>query len=300
MNFLSLRFAKNLINAGIIVIAISLVLLLPFRSYFSASPVDNELIGQFGDFIGGIAGSLWALAGVIMFYVALHEQRKDFETNREILSAQLDEFKLQQVELAETRKVFKEQSETLRIQRFENSFFSMINTLNELINTFTFEEGRLDSGKFIKEVYQGRNAIYKIVDLIEDDIKEQMANIQDLENALIYFDTAAIQNFHDRANNALPFIKMLEQIVFIIFESSLENERKRYVDILKSNLDPAQFSLIGLFLSSRSEQGSELLTKMRILNFYDSNSFERMFSIKFALEVFEKKIFDARIIIDKR
>ena len=251
MNFLSLRFAKNLINAGIIVIAISLVLLLPFRSYFSASPVDNELIGQFGDFIGGIAGSLWALAGVIMFYVALHEQRKDFETNREILSAQLDEFKLQQVELAETRKVFKEQSETLRIQRFENSFFSMINTLNELINTFTFEEGRLDSGKFIKEVYQGRNAIYKIVDLIEDDIKEQMANIQDLENALIY-------------------------------------------------LDPAQFSLIGLFLSSRSEQGSELLTKMRILNFYDSNSFERMFSIKFALEVFEKKIFDARIIIDKR
>jgi hypothetical protein len=137
MKFLSLRFAINLIIAGLIVVAISLILLIPFRTYFIASPIDNELIGQFGDFIGGIAGSLWALAGVIMFYVALHEQKEDFKTNREILSAQLEEFKLQQVELAETRKVFKEQSKTLKLQRFESSFFQLLNFRNESLNSLS-------------------------------------------------------------------------------------------------------------------------------------------------------------------
>ena len=55
-----------------------------------------------------------------LFYVALREQRKGLETSEkalekqtEGLGQQIKEFDLQRVELAETRQVFKEQSETL-------------------------------------------------------------------------------------------------------------------------------------------------------------------------------------------
>jgi hypothetical protein len=291
MNFLSLRFAKNLIIAGIIVIAISLILLLPFRNYFSAEPVDNELIGQFGDFIGGIAGSFWALAGVIMFYVALHEQRKDFETNREILSAQLDEFKLQQLELAETREVFKEQSETLRIQRFENSFFSMVNSFNDLVKSFSIKA--LPRYESQEQEYFGRKALIIIDHLVSEKFIKKLNNMDNIRVLESYFDQFANREFNDYETITTPLIKMIEQIIFLIFDSKLDKERKRYVDILKSHLDQSQFAVIGYMLISNSSQYQELLMKIKVLHFYDHESFRKMKNVNKADALLREKINNA-------
>lgn len=109
--------------------------------------VNSERIAQFGDFIGGAVGSLWSLAGVILFYVALTEQRTDIRTNQETLKTQvtalnkqIEEFELQRKELSETRKIFKEQSETLKIQRFENTFFQLLSLHHELVEKLNFEK----------------------------------------------------------------------------------------------------------------------------------------------------------------
>ena len=67
-------------------------------------------------------------------YVALDEQRKDIKINQNALIKQIEEFELQRVELSETREIFKEQSITLKIQRFENTFFQLINLYNEIIS----------------------------------------------------------------------------------------------------------------------------------------------------------------------
>lgn len=45
--------------------------------------VGGGIIGQLGDFVGGVSGSLWALAGVALFYLALQEQRKELALQRE-------------------------------------------------------------------------------------------------------------------------------------------------------------------------------------------------------------------------
>jgi len=96
-------------------------------------PINKEFFGQFGDFVTGVVGSLWALSGVILFYIALREQRIDFNTNRialekqiEALNIQSEEFKLQSRELEESRKIFNTQSKTLKKQQFESTFFSLI------------------------------------------------------------------------------------------------------------------------------------------------------------------------------
>jgi len=96
--------------------------------------IDSSKFGQFGDFIGGVVGSLWALAGVILFYKALKAQQSDTNTNRknqkvqtEALQLQIKEFELQRNELISTRKVYEEQSKTLRVQQFESNFYSLLN-----------------------------------------------------------------------------------------------------------------------------------------------------------------------------
>ena len=53
--------------------------------------IKLEETGQVGDFIGGIVGSFWALAGVLLFYSALNLQRQEFDLQRRELKSQRQE-----------------------------------------------------------------------------------------------------------------------------------------------------------------------------------------------------------------
>ncbi|MEK6495471.1 putative phage abortive infection protein [Myroides odoratimimus] len=112
--------------------------------------INEEIIGQFGDFSGGVVGTIFSLIGVILFYISLKEQRNDFKINKEALENQLEafeqqikEFELQREELKETRKIFEQQTKTMNNQQFESNFYSLLNVFldnkNKLIdkNLFT-------------------------------------------------------------------------------------------------------------------------------------------------------------------
>lgn len=81
----------------------------------SGESIDQQLTGVIGDFIGGIVGTIWSFAGVILFFLALRLQSKE-------LSLQLEELK-------DTRLVFK-------TQQFENTFFNLLKNQNDIrLNT---------------------------------------------------------------------------------------------------------------------------------------------------------------------
>jgi len=44
--------------------------------------IDIEKTGQFGDFIGGVVGSIWSLTGVLLFFATLRLQSREFKENR--------------------------------------------------------------------------------------------------------------------------------------------------------------------------------------------------------------------------
>jgi uncharacterized membrane protein len=122
-NFFSEASGKLLSILGIIFIVLSFVTFLIFGNWEFSNSLNEEKVGQFGDFIGGVVGSLFSLAGVILFYVALKEQRRDININQEnlrlqteALNQQVDEFKEQKIELEETRKIYEEQTGLIREQ----------------------------------------------------------------------------------------------------------------------------------------------------------------------------------------
>ncbi|RDL28605.1 hypothetical protein DA099_12765 [Photobacterium damselae] len=129
------KFIFSLVAFG----AIGLILALPFFFWqdidftFSAK-LNAEKVAQFGDFIGGVFGSLWALAGVFLFYKALTEQREDFKNNKQALDLQVSalhqqitEFQLTRDEQVLSRKIYEEQSRTLKTQQFDSNFYSLLN-----------------------------------------------------------------------------------------------------------------------------------------------------------------------------
>ena len=83
-----------------------------------ALPGEREggVFGEYGEFIGGIVGSLWALAGVFLFFATLTYQKREFE--------------LQRFELHKTQKIFQQQN-------FSTLYISFINKHNDIIDSLT-------------------------------------------------------------------------------------------------------------------------------------------------------------------
>jgi len=156
--FISERFSKILIFLGSLILIFALVLFCYKAVLFNTNvPIKTDVFGQFGDVIGGVVGSLWALAGVILFYLGLMEQRKDIKTNQNALDKQIQalenqnkEIELQRQEyemarniFAEQRDVLKEQSKTSRIQQFDSTFYSLLDVYIKIRNDIFFSEDKV-------------------------------------------------------------------------------------------------------------------------------------------------------------
>lgn len=121
--------AKWLSLGGLLLIVLGVGLFLFKESLFSFNKeIDAQKFGQFGDFIGGVVGSLWAFTGVLLFYFALQLQRKEIQLQREDLQLTREEIKGQKEEL-------RQQNETLQLQQFENRFFQLIQLHQSIVES---------------------------------------------------------------------------------------------------------------------------------------------------------------------
>ena len=84
--------------------------------YLEPEQRKGNVFGEYGEFIGGIVGSLWALAGVFLFFATLTYQKREFE--------------LQRIELHKTQRINQQQN-------FSTLFISFISKHNEIIDSLT-------------------------------------------------------------------------------------------------------------------------------------------------------------------
>ncbi len=183
------RTSKILMWIGIILFLSGIIFFIwNDKIFITSQEINSQKFGEFGSFIGGLIGTLWAFAGVILFYVALQEQRKDSKKNQEILSTQVEalgqqisEFKKQTEEFRLTRDVFLEQSKTLRLQQFESTFFNTLNMFHNLIESITYIKP-LPTYKSLadKPVYPQQQEVFKGRDCFEYFYKEYTKEYQNL------------------------------------------------------------------------------------------------------------------------
>ena len=136
------------------VLMLSLIVFLCFGSWGFSWVLDEQIVANYGDFVGGVVGTLLAFTAAILYYVALREQRKDVKNNQQSLSLQtkaleqqIEEFKQQRGELEETRKVYERQTELMELQssimkqqQFESSFYSMLRVYLDCKNQMNTKE----------------------------------------------------------------------------------------------------------------------------------------------------------------
>jgi hypothetical protein len=105
------------------IIASLLIITAWICTYYQLKDLDPNVRGTFGDMFGSINAlfSGLALAGIII-----------------TILLQQKELRLQRQELSETRQEFKIQNETLRIQRFENTFFNLLNIHHKIVSDIDY------------------------------------------------------------------------------------------------------------------------------------------------------------------
>ncbi|WP_017259139.1 putative phage abortive infection protein [Pedobacter arcticus] len=255
----------RLLSSGFIIIFIGIVLFLWKESFTTHEEINSEKVANFSDFISGITGSIWSLAGVILFYVALTEQRKDIKINRRTLSLQVDalnqqikEFELQRNELEETRKVFTEQSITLKNQRFENTFFQLVNLHHELVDKLSFSITNNSLTRYIEK--------REVISSAFRSLNQHIQSLNEIDNndgagGLITFDNPPtnVNEAQSRLNDAYykfyyednkqilsHYFRNIYHIFKFIYLSKLieDKEKQFYASVLRAQLSSEELFLL--------------------------------------------------------
>lgn len=171
---------------------------------------DLNTLSLLGEFFGGVVGSIWALAGVILFYLALIYQRRELELQRE--------------ELLESRKIMDSQSKTIEIQQFENTFFQLL-------------EFHLTATKRI-ETQDGGNGFDKMYDEFKKAVaatkrkRKKDGSSQNLDGHA--FETSFRQVYDSFRNTLSHYIESYKALLFLVDKKS--KDPHFYVNIIKPHL----------------------------------------------------------------
>lgn len=76
-------------------------------------------LGQIGDFFGGLLNPLISMAALVFIMAGFYTQRNAFELQKE-------ELELTREELKKSAEALEKQNETIKLQRFETTFFNLI------------------------------------------------------------------------------------------------------------------------------------------------------------------------------
>lgn len=162
----SLKWARALawvsVGSGGLILLIFVVLLL-FGKIYPSSDFDPQLTGIVGDFIGGIVGSLWALAGVFFFFWALLYQRRDLNLQSELLELQRREMETMGKELEVSN-----QNQKLTLEQYSKQTKLIT---QQKTNTLIF--GQIDSFNAFKERSNYVERIDKVLDYWQRTLAER-------------------------------------------------------------------------------------------------------------------------------
>ncbi len=160
---------------------------------------------------------------------------------------QQKELSLQREELIATRDVFTEQSKTMALQQFENTFFNIVNNHNEIIKGMGFTNNHPGDGK----TYEGRKVFrfykYLIIKKIEEskDNKDsfKVTFQESLSEVFSEFDYLLDHYF----KNVLTIIKLIDINEGLTFE-----EKRFYLNMFFSLLSSDEKYVLYCFLNSNN------------------------------------------------
>lgn len=262
-----------LVVAGFVVIIGAIIAFVFFSRWSFSRTIDEAIVGQFGDFVGGVVGTLFALAGVVLYYVALTEQRKDLKINHDnlllqtdALKQQIEEFKAQKEEMAETRKVYEQQTALFQEQTnlYREQSEAMKKQAEEAKNqTAIYLVEQFDASFYplLNLICTAQQENVKIIEDIKSRIQSKVDKNEDINKAYEKILKEYKDQYQTQGEPIRRLFDMITQMVRLIHNAPMLNEEKKkhYISILHSQLRGCTNVVLFYHLFSETEKNEKPL-----------------------------------------
>lgn len=267
--FFSEKMSYTLSVIALSCIIIAAIIFLLLGDWKFSWILNEEKIGQFGDFIGGVVGTLLAFVAAILYYVALREQRKDIAINQEsarlqneALIKQIEEFEKQKEELELTRKVYEQQSKTMaeqektmKLQQFESNFYSMLELCMSIKNELNKKSKVAD---YFKEKYDELYSFAENKLETENHPPQRHSIVVSYYNELFLLYKGELSHYF---KTIYRLIKIIDSNLFLD-----EKEKKFYCKIIRSQLSEYELLIMNYnYHSMYALKARNLIYKYNIL-----------------------------------
>lgn len=221
--------------------------------YLNTNTETGFGLNLLGDFMSGAVASVWSLAGLFFIYVAFLGQKQQLLNQQlEIMYSQL-EVKYTRLELAGQKEEMKEQNNTLRQQKFENTFFQLLNLFNSIINSLDIR-----NRKTLSVTTTGRDCFvifYKRLYAYLDIITKENLEMKDIKHASINQIIEAYDKLYSEDKSDMShYFRTIYHIIKFIDTSDIEN-KKQYISIARAQL--SSYEQILIFYNCLHENGRE-------------------------------------------
>ncbi len=222
-------------------------------------PYSKEARGTFGDQFGAINALYSGLAFAGLIYTIIL-QRNDLKLQRQDLKLQRKELELTRKEMEEQTAEFEKQNETLKIQRFENTFFNMLSLFQEVVSSLSIKYSR--GGEYYEVI--GRETFKEtfVNSIVRVEVSEghrPFKSFRGMEDAikadgLAGYCKADVPTYFDH------YFRYLYRILKFVHETPLITsfeDKYKYTSMLRAVL--SRYELVWLYYNGLSEYGNEKL-----------------------------------------
>lgn len=258
LDIFSEKTAKILSWIGLLLIVLGAFAFIIFRGWEFSLTLNEEIVGQFGDFIGGVVGTILAFVGVILYYIALTEQRKDIAINRQTLEMQvkalnhqIEEFKAQTKEMQETRTVYEKQTtlyeeQTTLCREQVNYYKQQVRELKSQTKISSLQQYNSEFYSLLN-VFIGikkycRKPIENIISMLEEKNK---TNNDTICNRFSFLIEEYIRQYYNNTSYLTIYFNTIYRLLRMIEDSNFEAQQKqRYAKTLRSQLSEKELLLL--------------------------------------------------------
>lgn len=222
-------------------------------------PYSKEARGTFGDQFGAVNALFSGLAFAGLIYTIIL-QRNDLKLQRQDLKLQRKELELTRKEMEEQTAEFEKQNETLKIQRFENTFFNMLSQFQEVISSLSArykirgEETDVSGREFFKASFTEMRVYVDIPKA--NQLYQRFSGMVDVIEVLqmVGYSKADVPPYLDH------YFRLLYRILKFVKDTPLIttfDEEYEYTSMLRAVL--SRYELVWLYYNGLSEYGNEKL-----------------------------------------
>ncbi|MFN1217655.1 putative phage abortive infection protein [Chryseobacterium kwangjuense] len=243
--------------------------------FYNKNTENGFGLNLLGDFLSGTVASIWSLAGLFFIYVAFLGQKQQLLNQQlEIMYSQL-EVKYTRLELAGQKLEMKEQNETLKLQKFENTFFNLLSLHHQIVDGIdeieakeTSKGGRdllKERSSFVAHVNRNENKTVEHViirgrDVFKNSYQYLMNRIERksetdfLDNYMVVYSSVQT-DFGHYFRNLYRIIKFIDETQFMEDEAKNFQNQYKYTSMVRAQL--SDYESLWLFYNCLSTNGKE-------------------------------------------